>query len=231
MGHAREPENEGRPPANDQSYNGSMTWKNIDLFRMEARFFSDELRGVVLPVFITGVERLEEWEKQHRKELDAKLAEAKGDAEISYAFGEADFEKWRNMQRAQVVGSAALHSLYLALKLKLRELARWFDKSHARQAGGYTGNSELQKLATEFLERFGIDFTKAPVGFNNIEELALARNASIHSDLREYLGKVRNPRFVRKDEFFVDIKPFEEIVGQVEEFVEWVVSELAKLRK
>ena len=69
--------------------------------------------------------------------------------------------------------------------------------------------------------------------FERIRELVLARNAGIHREnektLHNYLLKVKNPRFVDdEDRFFVVKEALVVAIGECEQFVKWVVSEIRK---
>jgi hypothetical protein len=73
------------------------------------------------------------------------------------------------------------------------------------------------------------------VPFERIRELVLARNAGIHREnektLHKYLLKVENPRFIDdEDRFFVTKGGLVVAIGECEQFVNWVVSEIRKRR-
>ena len=207
-----------------------MSWQDIDLFEMEASWFSEELHAVVVPLFQEGSKKLAEWEKERRRSLDKVLSEAKDELEQNDAHDIADLEEWRNRQRSQVLGAAVLHHLFSTLKSALKELARYLDKTHPKSAP-YKGKSGLDRLKDEFLQRFGVDFDKSGF-FDTIRELALARNAGIHTQsLSEYQAQVKSPRFCRDGEFNVELRPFMEVLDETERFFGWVANEMRPLRK
>jgi hypothetical protein len=83
----------------------------------------------------------------------------------------------------------------------------------------------------EFAQRFQVDFEKSAL-FAAVRELALARNAGIHPEsLSEYTTNVASPRFCRDGEFYVQRKPFMEVLDETEEFFAWVAKEMLPLRK
>lgn len=47
--------------------------------------------------------------------------------------------------------------------------------------GKYSGSSEVQRLTAEFAARFGIDFSKVPVGDSFLEGMVIARNKIVHN--------------------------------------------------
>jgi hypothetical protein len=211
-----------------------MAWENVDFFELEARWFSDELHNVILPLSEQGYERLEKWGEERGESLKKGLLEAKDDeAEIQTANALADLEEMHNMQRGQVLGAAALHYLYSTLKTRLKELGRYFDKTHPRAPKGYNGKSELDRLSNEYSQRLGVDFQKSPL-FDRIKELALARNAGIHlghETMNEYAEKVETPRFCKDGEFYVKREGFLEILTETDHFFGWVVESLIPIRK
>lgn len=211
-----------------------MSWQNIDLFELEATWFSEELHKVILILFEQATENLSRWEEERRALLKKMLLEAKDDvAEQQTAHALADLEYGHNMQRDQVLGAAALHYLYSALKGRLKELRRYFDRSHPRAPEGYRGKSEFDRLRNEYSERFGIKFEKSH-RFDNITELVLARNAGIHlgvDTMTEYRGRVKSPRFCKGDEFQVPRQAFLEILNETDNFFAWVVDSLIPIRR
>lgn len=210
-----------------------MAWQDIDLFQLEASSFSLELYQVIVPLFEQGHAMLKAWEDERRASLQGMLDEAKGDDdEERFARGVADEEEWRNFQRSQVLGATGLHYLYSAFKDGLKNLCRYFDKSHARVPGGYKGKHQLEQLREEFLQRFGVDWRNLP-HFDSIEELALARNAGIHmgaDTLKEYISKIERPRFCKGGEFAVERQSYMEILDEIERFFASVVQELIPIR-
>ncbi|SRR6266480_175755 len=208
-----------------------MGWRDIDLFEMESSGFSEELHAVIVPLFEEGARRLADWERERQETRKKMLSEAKDEAQADYAHNVADYEGWRNEQRGQVLGAAGLHYLYSTLRSGLKELARYFDKTHPRSAEPYKGRSELDRLKEEFAQRFGIDFEKSTL-FAAVRELALARNAGIHPEsLSEYKEKVRSPLFCKGGQFSVELKPLMEILNETDQFFGWVVKEMLPLRK
>jgi hypothetical protein len=208
-----------------------MGWQDIDLFEMEASWFSQELHAVIVPLFEEGTKRLAEWEKERQESLGKMISEAKDSVEESNAHNIAELEEWRIRQRGQILGAAGLHHLYSTLKSSLKELARYFNKSHPRSIQPYQGKSELDRLKEEFKQRFGVDFEKSDL-LPAMRELALARNAGIHPEsVDEYRKNVKSPRFCKDGEFCVEHKSFMEVLDETEKFFDWVAKEMLPLRK
>jgi hypothetical protein len=208
-----------------------MGWQDIDLFEMESSGFSEELHAVIVPLFEEGTQRLADWEKDRQATREKMICEAKDEEQADYAHNVADYEGWRNEQRGQVLGAAGLHYLYSTLRSGLKQLARYFDKTHLRSTKPYKGKSELDRLKEEFAQRFGVDFEKSTL-FASVRELALARNAGIHPEsLSEYTQKVQSPRFCKGGEFNVEPKAFMDVLNETEQFFDWVVKQMLPLRK
>lgn len=208
-----------------------MSWEAIDLFELEASWFSFELREVIVPLFDQTSKTLAKWEEERKGRLKEMLAGAKNDDEVQYAREVANLEERHNVQRGRILGAAELHYLYSTLKERLKELTWWFHKTHPPASAGYQGKSELERLKQEYLGRFGLDLETSPL-FGSIVELALARNAGIHPDaMEEYIEKVESPRFSKGGEFFVEHDAFLEILDETEQFFEWVAQALVPLRK
>jgi hypothetical protein len=211
-----------------------MGWKDVDFFELEATWFSEELHKVILPLFEEGDERLARWEEERKELLNRTLLEAKDDeAEMQTAHALADLEDSHITQRGQVLGAAALHYLYATLKTRLKELERYFDKTHPGAPVRYKGKSELERLRNEYAQRLAVDFEKSPL-FQSIVELALARNAGIHlsvETMTEYVEKVKSPRFCKGREFYVGREGFLEIFSETDRFFRWVVESLIPIRR
>jgi hypothetical protein len=200
-------------------------------------FFSHDARDLILKVFVTASETLDDEWKRYVKTFEEYISEPRADeSEVGIAYSEKNWEEDRHRQRMQGVGALALDWLMSSLKGVLDSAKRYLDKSHPADPKGYkTKKGWLGSLSKEYKDRFGIDFTTGPLPFDRIEELVFARNAGIHREdewvLEEYLGKVKNPRFVDdEDRVFVTKHALVVVIGECEQFVEWVDSELRKLR-
>ena len=211
-----------------------MSWQNVDLFELEATWFSEELHKVIRPLFEQGHEMLAKWDEDRKKSLREDLINAGDDeSERQTASWLADLEDEHNRQRGQVLGAAALHYVYSTLKTRLRELARYFDKTHPRSPKGYQGKSDLDRMRNEYIQRFAVDFENSPF-FEHITELALARNAGVHlgvDTMEEYIEKVERPRFCDGEEFYVSRAAFLEVLSEADQFFNWVVQALLPIRR
>lgn len=215
-----------------------MNWADFNLNLMEALDFSSDARDLILRVFVTASETLDaEW-TQNVKKFKEYLSGPRDEYEVSLAFQEHEWEEYRHLQRMQGVGALAVDWLMASLQSALSSAKRYLDKSHpadANPAEAYkTKKGWLLTFAKEYKDRFGIDFTTGPVPFDRIEELVFARNAGVKRDeenLKEYLAKVKNPRFVdNAGRFSVTKDALVVLIGECEQFLKWVVSELEKLR-
>ena len=133
----------------------------------------------------------------------------------------------------QGVGALALDWLKCSLQAALNDSKNYLSKTHP-SAGRYKGNNWLTRVATEYQQRFGIDFATAPTSFDRIQELVLARNAGVHRDggnLKTYLRQITRPIFVDEhDEFYVRRDALIGICKDCQNFVRWIVSEIEKKR-
>lgn len=206
-----------------------MSWQSIDFFQLEPSWFAEEIHKVVPGFFADGQHSIELVHKEIEAEVQKVRAEAKDEGEASYASDLRDHELSLLEKRKTLLGAAALHYMYESLKIKLAEIVRYFDSSHPPNPP-YNGKSELLRLKHEFLKRFALDFEAFPGGFWKIEELALARNGLIHSDLGDYFEKIKKPRIIQRNgEFAAD--RLDELIGDVVDFVSWTVQELQGIRK
>ncbi len=181
-----------------------MGWTHFTL--MEAVAFSNDAHALILRVFVTASETLDDEWKRYVKSLEKYISEDRLD--------------W----------------LMSSLKGTILGSKRYLDKSHPADLKGYrTKKGWLLDVSKEYKDRFGIDFTVSPVPFDRIEELVFARNAGIHREdygsLEEYIAKVKNPRFVDDERrFIVTRDALEVVIKECEQFVQWVVSDIEKLR-
>jgi hypothetical protein len=200
-----------------------------DFFSLEPSWFAEEVHKVVPGFLRDAQESVSQVETQIEAEVSRILSGAEGEEDVWFANNLRNHEMTILEKRKGLLGAAALNYLYGSLKLKLREIASYFDKSHPRDKE-YSGKSELERLTDEFRKRFNLDFETFPGGFSKVQELALARNALVHDDFGDYLAKVPQPRIIQSDgQFPVDL--VEEIIGDTVQFVGWTVEELLKVRK
>jgi hypothetical protein len=209
-----------------------------DLGPMEDFDFSHDARDLILKVFVAASETLDvEW-KRYVKSFEEYISEPSEDQEVSLALQDHEWEEDRHRQRMQGVGALALDWLMVSLQSALKSAKRYLGESHPADpnpAEAYkTKKGWLLTVAKEYKDRFGIDFTIGPAPFDRIEELVFARNAGVKRDeetLEEYLAKVKNPRFIDdEDRFFVTKDALVIVIGECEQFLRWVVSEIKKRR-
>jgi len=211
-----------------------MAWKNFDWLEAEKNIFASEVEEVILPLYRGAMERIAEWKKHSQAEYEAAVGQAKDDWALIDAQGNAAWQDTRYDEQEQAIGSLALHHLCTALKVALTDATRFFRQSHPRAAQGYSGKHWLARLRNEYRERFGIDFERAPVPIERIEELALARNAGLHweSDaLREYEEKVSKPRFLKFEVVVVSQDKLDAAIADARAFLGWAVDQLKLLAR
>ena len=211
-----------------------MGWEHFNLNLLEAFDFEITAEHLILRVFDSASKtRDDEW-GNYVKRFDARMSKGMDESQVGYAFSERDWEEGLHRQRMQGVGALALDWLMCSFQGALHSAKKYLDATHPPNAGGYKGDGWLSKVATEYQQRFGIDFKKGPISFGRIEELVLARNTGIHRDdgnLKSYLAKVQKPLFVEHDDqFCVTRDALVAIMKECEEFLKWVIAELTKLR-
>jgi hypothetical protein len=193
-------------------------------------WFRIEIDRVVRPFFKEGEDRIGDAANQIDLETNKLLTEAKDEDEAVTAWQLRDYEQSFLEKRRDLLAAAVLHYVYESMKLRLREIARYFKTSHPAKPP-YNGKSELHRIKEEFSARFKVDFDKFPSNFEKIEELALARNAAIHESFEEYRQTVVSPRFIKNGQFYVEEENLEELISDVDGFVQWVVDEMKPIRK
>lgn len=210
-----------------------MGWEGINLNLLHASDFSVDAQNLVLRVFDTATNALDEEWKRYQKDFKTEYARTLEDWEATQLSQELDWEEYLHRQRMQGVGALALDWLMYSLQTALHGAKRYLDSSHPSQKA-YKGDGWLERAYNEYQQRFGIDFGKATVPFLRIQELVLARNAGIHRDegnMKEYLKKIEKPVFVdNEDRFFVSREALVPIIKDCEQFIKWVVAEIEKLR-
>lgn len=218
-----------------------MGWEMYNLGLMEAIDFSLKTQSLILPVFDSATNALNEEWKKYLEVFNKQISQAyaRDESEGSIMSQERDWEEDLHRQRLQGVGALALDWLMCSLQVALRGAATYMDKTHpANPKYNDHGMGWLGKRADEYQKRFGINFQGGPVSFSRIEELVLARNAGIHreddANLKTYVNKIKNPAFVDSgyggDYFFVKRDALESMIDDSRRFIEWVVAEIEKLR-
>jgi len=218
-----------------------MGWEGFNLGLMEGADFSIKAKHLVLEVFDQANEGLSRGFKTYSEATNKQISEAykMGDVAAGDIMSQEKYwESGLHQQRLASIGVLALDWLMSSLKGALQGASNYLNASHPGK-GPYKGDGWLAKLQGEYYERFGIDFTRGPVDVCHIQELVLARNAGIHRDLEgpleEYLAKVNRPSFIESGEdgkefVFVTRNALVAIIDDAEKFVDWVVSEIEKLR-
>lgn len=212
-----------------------MSWSDFDCLGSESSEFSIETRDLVLQVFVMTSRTLDiEWGR-FQKRHEERMTKMTDQGDLGYAGQEMDWEERLQRQRMQAIGALALDWLMCLLHQTLHSPTRYFNSSHPREPSyGSKSWSWLDRTATEYRDRFGIDFKALSASFVPIEELVLARNAGIHrtdGSMTAYLNRIQQPRFVDdRGEFLVTEKALVAVVQDCEKFVGCVVAELKRLR-
>jgi len=211
-----------------------MGWEHFNPNLLEVFDFGLTAQYLVLRVFDSASEALDEGWNNYVKRFNARMPNPMDESQAAFAFTERNWEERSHRQRMQSVGTLALDWLMCSFQGALHNAKKYLDAIYPPNAGGYKGDGWLKKVTTEYQQRFGIDFKKGPISFDRIEELVLARNAGIHRDegiLDTYLAKVEKPAFVDSDDqFCVTRDALAAIIKDCEEFLKWVVAELTELR-
>lgn len=212
-----------------------MGWEDFNLGLMQSMDFSITAQNVILRVFDSASDALdEEWERESEN-YDKAIAEAYGvdESEGSYVSQEREWEGDLYRQRKQGVGALSLDWLMCSLQGALHSAKKYLDSTHPAKGRYYRKRGWLGEVTDEYQQRFAIDFTKGPVSFERIQELVLARNAGIHRDdgnLDAYITTIDKPKFVDgEDRFFVTKDALVSSIQECEQFLKWVVSEIEKL--
>jgi hypothetical protein len=211
-----------------------MGWEDFNLNLMESADFSITAQNVILRVFDSACGALDDdWKREsERYEKAITAAYQVDEAEGGYMSSERDWEEDLYRQRQQGVGALALDWLMCSFQGALHSAKNYLRSTHPPKAI-YKGRNWLERVSTEYQQRFDIDFGNAPVSFERIQELVLARNAGIHRDkgsFAAYLKIIKKPAFVdEEDRFFVTKEALVAIIRDCEEFLRWVVAGLEKL--
>lgn len=211
-----------------------MGWEQFNLNLMESADFSITAENVILRVFDSASNALDEEWKRDAEDYDKRIAKAYkvDESEGGYLSQERDWEEDLYRQRKQGIGALALDWLMCSLRLALHSAKNYLNTTHPAKPK-YEGGNWLDKLAAEYQQRFGIEFEKGPVLFDRIRELALARNAGIHRDqgnLATYLKLIEKTAFVdEEDRFFVTREALVQIIKDCDQFLKWTVTEIEKL--
>ena len=158
-----------------------MGWSNINLSLLHSVDFSISTRELILRVFDSATAALDDEHKKYKDYFDKNIGKAyeRDESEGGIMSSEMDWEEDMYRQRRQGVGALALDWLTFSLQEALNGAKKYLDSSHPPKAS-YAGKSWLFRTANEYQERFKIDFNKAPVSFDRIQEVVLARNAGVH---------------------------------------------------
>jgi len=210
-----------------------MDWLERQDLRMQAADFHD-IDMIASELYQAAIQKLEDLERKYEQQARARLAATKTEDEHNQLSQEQEWEEQLSFRRKQALGILPLHLLQLSVKERLERAKSYFDVTHPAPRIYKNKKGWPNWLKLEYRERFGIDFDRCPVSFARIEELVLARNAAVHTDnpdnMKEYLGKVENPRFVNdEDQFWVDVTTYQAAVSDAKAFMKWVIDELEKL--
>jgi hypothetical protein len=211
-----------------------MGWNSINLGLLQYVDFSINTRELILRVFDSASTALDDEHKKYQEYFNKNIEEAykRDESEGGLMLQEREWEEDLYRQRRQGVGALALDWLKFSLEEALDGAKKYLDTSHPAKPS-YKGKSWVHKVANEYQERFKIDFTKAPVSFDRIQEVVLARNAGVHRNdhvLQDYLWQIKQikqPAFVdNQDRFFVTRDALVDAINDCDKFVKWVVKEI-----
>ncbi len=148
-------------------------------------------------------------------ELDQQLNETRMDLECDLE----DIEEDRNE-----VGRLCL----VYMDYELRSILRFLLQHYAnvgRPPGG------LSDLAAEYERCFDIRFNDAPLDYEDVQELCLARNDIVHEDSKagkRYLSTISSPKLLgTTKEILIGRQAFEHCSRVFSQFLKFVISDLA----
>jgi hypothetical protein len=217
-----------------------MGWDKIDLSMMVGTDFSLKTQDVILSVFNSAYDALEQKWAQYEKRFDEQIsaAYAEDESEGGLMEQERNWEEELHRERLQGVGALGLDWLMSAVQIALKAAAKHLDKSHPEKPPYDKGEGWLGLRVDEYQKRFGIDLKSGPIAFERVRELVLARNAAVHREnqsmVDEYTSKIKDPAFIeygyQGEYVFVTKNAFAKLSADMEVFVKWFVAEVQKLR-
>jgi hypothetical protein len=132
-----------------------MGWEHFNLNLLEAFDFEITAEHLVLRVFESASEALDDEWKNYVKRFDARMSKGMDESQVGYAFSERDWEERLHRQRMQGVGALALDWLMCSFQGALHSAKKYLDASHPPNPDGYKGGNWLSRASNEYQQRFG----------------------------------------------------------------------------
>lgn len=218
----------------------------FDRLAWEYEEFKTQLDEVVVPFHEALIIELQKIHSEKESALQKLIHEAEvedDEAEWQLQHDYSKLEKERAKERERVSGWLALVYLVSLLHFTLDKVKSVLDRTHPPDER-YNGKSWLDRIINEYQKRFGLnleDFRE----FALVRELVVARNAVEHNaggPTTDYLGlpqrrllieKIQRVEFLnlREQEVIAfSNQGFKESLRILDEFVDWIVRELIRLR-
>src|SRR5713226_5514747 len=120
-----------------------MEWKDINLSLMEGIDFSLKTQNLILPVFESATNALNDAWKEYEETFKKQISKAyqRDEGEGGMMSQERDWEEDLHRQRLQGVGALALDWLMSSVQVALRGAKTYLDKTHAPKPT-YNSNDE-----------------------------------------------------------------------------------------
>jgi hypothetical protein len=190
-----------------------MTWINFNWFKWNA-----EQQGNSLDKTVKGIYEVayKQFEKSYTDDL--KGADESGlEAQDRHNYKDFLHEEFRDQRAALAL--MTLSVLAKSLVLQLKQTAHGLNRNFPRQ-GDFKGKSELDRLAAEYQQRFGIVLDEL-AHFGTVREVVLARNSIFHgagSPSGDYLEQTK-ARFL-DEAMAINLTPelVDTIVTELKEF-------------
>jgi hypothetical protein len=149
-------------------------WGNWDSFHREFEKFQEEVHTLILWPLQAALSHLKEEAEQADAQLEPRLSQSSGE-ENEYLI-EQQQRNWQHFDdQERFLRNMALSRLIHTL----RTMALLSEAVRPRKSK-YEGKGELAQLWTEFIARFGFDFSPHQISIDYLDRLREVRNQIVH---------------------------------------------------
>lgn len=205
----------------------------LDWLAFECVEFEAELDELLVTLYKSASEKLREVNSVLLKRADEEIARSASEVEHDDAWLAKEWEAQQARERERILGGLTTAYLVAVFMARLRSLKQHFDKTHP-PAPPYIGGSELDRLVSEYSQRFRVDLEKSPTEFSHFRELVLARNSFLHNEgvpSKDYFPKFPKPKYVDEEgKIWFSAEHFRETVETSKRYLVWLVEELMRFR-
>lgn len=162
--------------------------------------------------------------KEWKDKVEARIGAGDEDSELFEQLADLDAEFLDIERDRNEVGRLCLVYMEKELRAILRHLLQRYDKTEVQD--------NLWTVKRKYLQKFGIRFEKAPIPWQHVIELHLARNCILHNDSRpneDYI-KHKDAKLLVDKEIVVDREGFEHCTRVFLQFLGFVVNSVAVKR-